>query len=162
MILEKNNLKIEKLKIKINPSFTKTILCNPNLVAYLVTLCQKYVILSIVKASKIFAFVFKKFYISKILSEMEEYSNIQCNSTYSKNFSKEDFIKNFIKHELELGLLFRKRIVVLNHYQLKFPRFLKCFLKKLKISIIKAHFIQVSKSSGLWRIISQLLKTQYH
>ena len=73
MILEKINLKIEKLKTKIKPSYTK----------------------SIDKASNNFAFICKKFFIPKIISEVGEYNIIQSNSTYSKvNFSKNDIIKN--------------------------------------------------------------------
>ena len=33
---------------------------------------------------------------------------------FKKTFRKRILLKNFIKHQLELGLLFRKRIVVLN------------------------------------------------
>ena len=42
MIFEKINLKIEKLKIKIKPSFTKPILSDPDVLTYLETLHQKY------------------------------------------------------------------------------------------------------------------------
>ena len=111
MIFEKINLKIEKLKIKIKPSFTKPILSDPDVLTYLETLHQKYpdvltysatlhrkyvyAIVPIDKASNNFAFICKLFYISKILSKVGKYSNIQSNSVYSKaNLSKDDIIKN--------------------------------------------------------------------
>ena len=95
MILEKINLKIEKIKTKIKPSFTQPILCDPHILGYLAALHRKYAIVPIDKASNNFAFICKKFYISKILSEVGEYNNMQSNSTYSKtNFSKYDIIKN--------------------------------------------------------------------
>ena len=73
MILEKINLKIEQLKTKIKRSFVKPILSDPYILAYLGTLHPKYVIFPTEKASNDFAFICKKIYISKILSEVGEY-----------------------------------------------------------------------------------------
>ena len=39
-----------------------------------------------------------------------------------------------------------------------FSKSFKCFLVVWKTFIIKAHFIQVTKNSGFWRIIFELLK----
>ena len=95
MILKKSNLKIERLKTKIQSCFTKPILSDSDVLAYLSTLHRKYVIVPIDKASNNFAFICKKFYISTNLSELRKYNNIQSNSTYSKgNFSKDDIFKN--------------------------------------------------------------------
>ena len=49
MIFEKINLKTGKLKTKINPSFTKPIVSDPDVLAYLAKLHQKYVIVLIEK-----------------------------------------------------------------------------------------------------------------
>ena len=95
VILEKINLKIEKLKTKIKRSFTNHILSDPGVLAYIGTLHRKYVIVLIDKASNIFGFICKKFYISKIFSEVGEYNSILYNPTYSKaNLSKDHIIKN--------------------------------------------------------------------
>ena len=56
MILEKINLEIEKLKTKIKPSFTKTLLSDPNVLVYLETLHRKYVIISREKVLKFLCF----------------------------------------------------------------------------------------------------------
>ena len=90
MILEKINLKIEILQVKIKPSFTKPIFFVPDILAYLGTFHRKIVIVPMDKASNNFAFICKKFYISKINTEVGKYNNIQSKSRYSKaNFSKD-------------------------------------------------------------------------
>ena len=95
MILENISLKIKKLETKIKPFLTKPILSDSDDPAYLATLHRKYVIVPIDKASNNFRFISKKFYISKILSEVGKYNNIQSKYTYLKtNFSKDDIIKN--------------------------------------------------------------------
>ena len=77
MILEKLNLKIEKLKTKIKPSVTKSILSDPDVLAYLARLHEKYVIIPVDQASNDWTdFICKKFYISKIFSEVDEYNKI--------------------------------------------------------------------------------------
>ena len=68
VILEKINLKIEKLKTKIKPSFTKPILSDADVLAYLETLHRKYVLVPIDKARmtlRLFAknFIFVKFFL---------------------------------------------------------------------------------------------------
>ena len=83
MILEKINLKIEKLKTKIKPSFTKPILSDPDVLTYSATLHRKYFFVPIGKASN--NFICKNFYISKILSEVGEYNNIKNNPTSTYN-----------------------------------------------------------------------------
>lgn len=46
------------------------------------------------KAGNYFAFVSKKFYLPKTISQFGEYNNMQSNFTYSKTrFSKHDVIK---------------------------------------------------------------------
>ena len=84
MFYEKDNLKTQKLKTKIKPSLTKPILSDPDVLAYLETRHRKYVIFPIEKASNNFAFICKKFYISKTLSEVGDYRSIQSNFTISK------------------------------------------------------------------------------
>ena len=54
MILEKINLKIEKLKTEVTPSFTKHLPSDPNVLAYSGTLHRKYVIVPIDKGSNDF------------------------------------------------------------------------------------------------------------
>ena len=49
LIEEKINLKIVKIKTKIIPSFTKPILSDPDVPAYLITPHQKYVTVPIEK-----------------------------------------------------------------------------------------------------------------
>ena len=95
IILAKIYLKIKKLKTKTKPSSTTPILSDLDVLAYLATLHRKYVVVPIDKASNNFASICKKFYISKFLSEVGQYINIQFNSTYSKtNFSKYDIVEN--------------------------------------------------------------------
>ena len=72
---KKINLKKEKLKTKIKPSFIKPVLSDADALAYLATLHRKYIIVSIDKASNN-VFVCKKLCSSKILSEVGEHSNI--------------------------------------------------------------------------------------
>ena len=67
IILGKINLKIQKLKTKIKPSFTKPILSDPNVVAYLGTLYRKYVMVRIDKANIKFAIICKTFIFLKFL-----------------------------------------------------------------------------------------------
>ena len=66
MILEKINRTTEKLK----PSFTKSILSNPDVLAYSGTLHWKYGIIPIDKASDNFALIHKKFYISRFFLKL--------------------------------------------------------------------------------------------
>ena len=184
MILEKINLKIEKLKTKIRQSFTKPILFDPDVLAYLGTLHRKYVIVLIDKVSNNFAFICKKFYISKILPEVGEY--IQSNSVYSKaNFSKDDIVENNENYcqKFDLGLrdedcslpimywlpnlhktgVEARFIITSRNFSTKplsvlISKFVKMLFKHVKIFIRRAHFIQVTKRSGLCRILFQLLK----
>ena len=105
MFYEKDNLKTQKLKTKIKPSLTKPILSDPDVLAYLETRHRKYVIFPIEKASNNFAFICKKFYISKTLSEVGDYRSIQSNFTISKAiFFKYDVVK-------KMKTLFKKSIV---------------------------------------------------
>ena len=83
------------MKTKIKASFTKPALFDPDVLAYLETRHQNYVIVPIDKARDGFAFICKKFYISKNFSEAGDYNNIQSNFTNSKaNFSRDDIIKD--------------------------------------------------------------------
>ena len=92
---KQKNVKIETLKTKIKPSFTKTLLPDPDVLAYLESLHRKYVIIPINKASKDKAVICKKFYIFEILFEVGEYNNMESNSAYSKgNVSKDGILKN--------------------------------------------------------------------
>ena len=153
MILEKINLKIEKLKTKIKLSFTNPILSDPDVLAYLGTLQREYVIIPIYKASKNFAFICTKFYISKILSKVGEYNNIQSNSTYSKaHFSKDDIITNnesyFQKFNLKLTAKDRSPPIMY-------------WLSKLHKAPIGARFIIASKNYStkpLSGVISKIFK----
>ena len=70
MILEKINLKIEKLKATIKPSFTNPIhFLTIRVLAYLGTIQRKYPIVAIDKISNNFVFIYKNVYISNILPE---------------------------------------------------------------------------------------------
>ena len=57
MILEKINLKIEKSKTKIKPSFTQPTCSDLDVLIYLATLHRKHVIVLIDKASNNFVFI---------------------------------------------------------------------------------------------------------
>ena len=176
MILEKINLKIEKLKAKIKPSFTKPVLSDPDVLAYLATLHWNYVIVLIDKASNNFVFICKKFYISKILSEVGEYNNIQTSTTYSKtNCSKDDTIENnenyYQKSHLRLtdkdcslhmywlpklhkASVGARLIIVSKNCCIKplssvISKIFKILFKHIENFIIKVHLIQVTKNSGL-------------
>ena len=93
MILKKSNLKIERLKTKIQSCFTKPILSDPDVLAYLSTLHRKYVIVPIDKASNNFAFICKKFCICK----SEKYNNIQSNSHIQKQTFLKMILLNIMK-----------------------------------------------------------------
>ena len=154
MILEKiNPKKIEKLKTKIKLSFTKPILSNPDVPAYLAKVHRKYVTVPIGKASNNFAFICKRFCVSKILSVVGEYNNIQSNSTYPKsNFSKDDIIKNDKNYcqKFHLNLTDKNRSLSIIYW-----------LPKLHKTSIGAKFIIASKNCStkpLSGVISKIFK----
>ena len=69
-IITKTEDKIKLLKTKLTPKSTKPTLKDPDVISYLENLQRKFVIVTIDKASNNFAFICKKFYVSKLLSEV--------------------------------------------------------------------------------------------
>ena len=72
-IISKVEDKIIFLKNKLTPQYTKSILKDPEVKAYLESLHQKYVIVTIDIASNNFAFIWKTFYVNKLLSRSIEH-----------------------------------------------------------------------------------------
>ena len=62
---------IKKLKQKIQPKQSKPILCDPNSKSYLEVLHKRsFFVLSIKKTVSDFAFIFRTYYVSKLLTEV--------------------------------------------------------------------------------------------
>ena len=70
LVLNKVKERIKTLKRKHQPRKTKPILSEPDVVEYLKSLQHKFVIVTIDKAANNFAFVCKRFYISRLLLEV--------------------------------------------------------------------------------------------
>ena len=107
---------IQKARQKIQFKQTTPILCDPNLKSYLETLHKRLVIVIIEKAANNFAFVCNKYYISKVLAEIDlSYSKskayskvthsieetIQANINHCKNFDL-----NIIELDKSLPILY--------------------------------------------------------
>ena len=100
-ILHMVNLKIDKVKESVTIKGTAPVLSNPAALENLSRLQEKYVIVPIDKAAKSFAFVCKKFYISKLLADMKF---LEGNSpTYRKKFSSQETLC-FQKHRILLKI----------------------------------------------------------
>ena len=130
------------MKTKIKASFTKPVLSDPDVLAYLETRHQNYVIVPIDKARDGFAFIGKKFYISKNFSEAGDYNNIQSNFTNSKaNFSRDDIIKDNENYcqKFDLKLTGKDRSLPIIMY----------WLSELHKTPIGARFIIASKNCSI-------------
>ena len=75
--------KIRELKQKIKPKQTKPVLSDPDVKTKMEELHQKFVIVTIDKASNNFAFICWKYYISKLITEVCPNENKISTSTYS-------------------------------------------------------------------------------
>ena len=82
-LLTKTRQKITELKQEIKHKQTKPELCDPDVKKYLEDLHQKLGIAAIDKASNNFAFIYRKYYISKLLEEVSPNKNKKSTSTYS-------------------------------------------------------------------------------
>ena len=85
--------KIAYLRTKTLPSSTKPTLHDPEVIVYLEQLHRRFVIVSIDKAANNFAFICKKYYVSRILQEVG--LNSSPSTTYSiVNIPKADIINS--------------------------------------------------------------------
>ena len=154
-ILEKIQQRITYLKHKTTRKETKPVLCQPDVKSYLELLHKKFVIVTIDKASNNFAFICKKFYISKLLSELGE-GGATTNSTYSKaTISKENIIENNIKYCKKFGLN-------VTEGQKDLP--IMYWLPKMHKTPIGARYIVASKECStkpLTKVISNVFKMIY-
>lgn len=89
--------KIELLKNKYHPMKTYPVLQDPEVLSYLENLQQHYVIVPIDKAANNFAFICKKFYVSRLLTEVGIHTFV-ASDTYSQvNDTKENIINENVK-----------------------------------------------------------------
>ena len=90
--------KITVLTQKIKPKQTKLVLCHPDVQKHLEELHRKFVIVTIDKESNNFAFIHRKFHISKLLTNVSPNKNENLTSRYSQTQKcKEELIKANIK-----------------------------------------------------------------
>ena len=98
-ILAKVKEKIIELKQKIKSKQTKPVLSNPDVKKQMKNFCWKLFIVIIDKASNNFAFLCRKYYISKLLAEVSPNKNENSTLIYSQTqMYKEEFIKTNIKY----------------------------------------------------------------
>ena len=151
-VMEKVNERIKYLTSKFEGNNTRASLCDPEVKSYLETLHKKFVIVTIDKASNNFAFICKKFYISKLLSELGELGAPK-NKTYSKtDISKEKLINNNIDYCKKFGLDVIDK-------QKGLPRMY--WLPKMHKTPIGARYIVASKhcsNKPLAKVVSKVFK----
>ena len=152
-IIENVKLKINKLKSKNRSSYVTPILADAEVKTYLKKLHQKFVIVPIDKASNNFAFICKKFYVSKILSELGVDGKNTSNLTYKNvQLTKEEIIKNNEKYLSSFDLKLTE-----NDHSLP----IMYWLPKLHKTPIGARFIVASKhcsTKPLSKTISKVFK----
>ena len=85
-VISKAKEKITYLKNTLKPPHTKQTLKDTDVLSYLESLQKKYVIVAIDKAANSFAFIWKKFYINKLLSEISD------NNTYLHTEKSKDSV----------------------------------------------------------------------
>ena len=91
--------KTTELKQKIKPKQTERVMSDPDVKKHLEKLHQKFVFVTINKTSNNFAFMWRKYYISKLLAEVSPNENKNTASTYSQTQkSKEEIVKTNIEY----------------------------------------------------------------
>ena len=86
--------KIRELKQKTKPKQTKPVLSDPDVKTKMEELHQKFVIVTIDKASNNFAFMCRNYHIFKLLVKVSPSKNKNSTSTYSQTQrSKEEIVK---------------------------------------------------------------------
>ena len=107
MELDKMNEKTAtELKQTIKPKETKPLLSDPDVKKHLEGLYQKFVIVTIYKASNYFIFIYTKYCISKQLVDISPNKNKNSASAYSHTQEHEEkAIKTSIKHSKKLILI---------------------------------------------------------
>ena len=150
-IIAKVEEKISSLKKKTKYRIIKPILKDPQVIKYLEEFHHKFVIVPIDKASNNFAFICKKFYISKILSEVG--INGIPNPTYElSNITKDDITNNNLKflHKFDLKISDDQKGLPMMY-----------FIPKMHKNPIGFRFIIASKKCStkpLTEIISRIFK----
>ena len=89
--------KIKKLKQKMQPKQTNPILCDSDVKSYLEALHKRFVAVTVDKATNNFAFIFRKYYISKLLVEVG-YSHSKSKTYLKVTHSIEDIIQANINY----------------------------------------------------------------
>ena len=142
--------KIESLKKTLKPHFTKPVLKDTEVLSYLESLQRKFVIVTIDKASNNFAFICKKFYVSKLLSEVNN------SATYKEtNESIDSLVDQNIKFCEKFGLSVSSKEKALP---------LMYWTPKMHKSPVGARFIVASKTCStkpLSQVISNVFKMIY-
>ena len=141
---------IEKLKKKTKIRRTKSVLKDPDVQAYLASFHRKFVIVTIDKASKNFAFVCKKFYVSKLIAE------ISGNNTYLQSDKDLDaIVKDNEDMCKKFGLALSEKFKTLP---------LMYWTPKMHKNPIGCRFIVASKicsSKPLTEVVSRVFKVIY-
>ena len=149
-VMSKVDATIEKMKKKTKVRVTKSVLKDPDVQAYLESFHRKFVIVPIDKASKNFSFVCKKFYISKLISE------ISGNDTY---LHSEKDLETIVKENEEMckkfGLALTEKFKTLP---------VMYWTPKMHKNPIGCRFIVASKvcsSKPLTEVVSRVFKVLY-
>ena len=177
-VKQKVSENIRNLKNRNRPSRTKPVLSNHEVKIYLQQLKSRYVIVPIDKAANNFAFICKRFYITRLLQEIG-IPNGNCETYKISNKNKQDIIQENVDLCKRFGVEVSERnnclpvmywlpkmhktqsmnvslwhpvFVPLNQLLLQFQKFLNCYFNKSEIFMIKVHFIQDIKSFGLLKI----------
>ena len=91
--------KTTELKQKIKPKQTERVMSDSDVKKHLEKLHQKFFFVTIIKTSNNFAFMCRKYYISKLLAEVSPNENKNATSTYSQTQkSKEEIVKTNIEY----------------------------------------------------------------
>ena len=151
-ILKKVRNKINDLRVHLQPKYTKPVLCDIEVKNYLAELHQRFVIVTVDKASNNFAFICRKYYISKLLSEVG-YGNTPSQKTYSQvDISKEDIINANINYckKFDLDVTNNDKTLPIMYW-----------LPKMHKTPVGARFIVASKNCStkpLSNVVSKVFK----
>ena len=154
MVISKVRERINSLKQNFKPESSKPVLHDHEVKQYLENLHNKFVIVTIDKAANNFAFICKKFYISKLLDEVGQLGN--GNSTYSKvDKNIETLVAENIKQCEKFGLTITDKEKCLP---------IMYWMPKMHKKPIGARFIVASKhcsTKPLTNVVSRVFKVLY-
>ena len=150
-ILNKVDARITFLKNNLKLQSTKPTLCDPEVITYLDNLHKRFVIVPIDKAANNFAFICKKFYVSRILAELDQ-SNPNNNTYKLSSDSPEDLISDNIKlcEKFDLQVTEKQKALPIMYW-----------MPKMHKQPVGARFIVASKTCStkpVTEVISRIFK----